>query len=108
VTDDQPPRHELKPTNPPQPLSRKQILMYGLRAARTGGAVFPTDWMYELADIFTEEIQQLEGQLAQAESALRHERARAAMYRGIAEGEEQLARQIEKATPPKHASEGEQ
>jgi hypothetical protein len=89
-------------------LSEAQRLMGHLRAAQAGDVEFvPTDAMYRLVDLFTNRIQQLEGELAQAQSALRHAEARVGFYTAMIDGQQGLDRQIEKATPPKPTEETE-
>jgi hypothetical protein len=87
-------------------LSEAQRLMGQLRAAEAGDVEFvPTDAMYRLADLLTNRIRQLEGELAQAQSALQHANARVGFYTNLFEGQQGLDRQIEKATPPKQPTE---
>lgn len=88
----------------PQPpgrhtLSETQHLMGRLRAAKRGGDQMPTGDMARLADLLTNDIRQLQGALAQAESALRYTQAQVGMYKTMLDGQPRLDRQIEKATP---------
>jgi hypothetical protein len=93
------------PPKPRHELSREQELMRDLRAAKRAGGPVSTDAMYELADIHTTEIANLKADLAKAQSDLRYANARGEVYRGVAEGQQGLDRQIEKATPPKAVEE---
>jgi hypothetical protein len=82
-------------------LSEAQRLMGQLRAAEAGDVKFvPTGDMYRLVDLLTNQIRQLEGELAQSQSALRHAEARVGFYTAMFEGQQGLDRQIERATPP--------